>query len=131
MRNKLTLGPSLEILSAFIATAAFLGVLQTFIIGKHYVIPTMILFFAVIFANLARFAYRGMAWAKQVLFWIFFVLSCHAFFALFWAAKPREIFGAAFPYLYGGFLLVMIALLIPYAKRNEIFARSAGHTGDE
>ncbi len=131
MKNKFTLGHSLELLSALIAVAAFLGVLQTFIIGKHYVIPTMILFVAVIFANLARFAYHDMAWAKQVLFWIFFMLTCHAFFALFWAAKPREIFGEAFPYLYGGFLLVMIVLLIPYAKRNEIFARSAGQTSDE
>ena len=122
MHKRLSIANSLEIAAALIAIAALLGVLQSFIIGKHYVIPTAILFLAVVFANLARFGFRGKAWAKHVLFWIFFLLAVHAFFALFWAARPREIFGAAFPYLYGGFLLIAIALLIPYARRNRLFA---------
>ncbi|MBT8080124.1 MAG: hypothetical protein KJO31_16215 [Gammaproteobacteria bacterium] len=122
MKPRISLDNALEIVASVVALAAILGVLQTFIIGKHYVIPTMILFLAVTFGNLARFGFRGALWAKHVLFWIFCMLAVHAFFALFWAAKPREIFGAAFPWLYGGFLLVITALLIPYAKRNRLFS---------
>lgn len=126
MKPRFSLDNSLDIAAATIAAAALLGVLQTFVIGRHYVIPTMILTLAVVLGNVARFALAGRAWAKHVVFWIFFLLACHAFFALFWAAKPREIFGAAFPWLYGGFLIVVVALLIPYAKQNALFGRSAG-----
>ena len=123
MKSRFSLANSLDIVAALIAAAAVAGVLQSFVIGKHYVIPTGILFFAVIFMNLARFGLQNKTWAKHMLFWVFFMFACHAFFALFWAAKPREILGAAFPWLYGGFLLLMIGLLIPYAKQNGLFGK--------
>ena len=126
MKDRFSLENVLDIAAAVIALAAIAGVLQTFVIGKHYVIPTMILFLAVVFGNLARFGFQGQRWAKHVLFWIFFLLTIHAFFALFWAARPREIFGAAFPYLYGGFLVIVGGLLIPYAKRNRLFSGAQG-----
>lgn len=53
MNRKMSLHHSLDLVAAVIAFAAILGVLQTFIIGKHFTIPTMILFFAVLFGNLA------------------------------------------------------------------------------
>ena len=46
---------SLEALAALFALGAALGVLQTFIIGKHFVIPTMVLLLVIYFGNLARF----------------------------------------------------------------------------
>lgn len=123
MKNLLTLRHSLEILAFLIAFAALLAVLQSFIIGKHFVIPTMNLILAVIFGNLARFALQGKIWAQHILFWIFFIAACHAFFALFWAATPREILGDAFLYVYGFFFLLFSYLSWQYAKVNALFAR--------
>jgi len=114
---------SLEFVAALVCVAALAGVLQTFIVGKHYVIPTMILFLAVLFGNLARSGYRGQAWAKHVLFWIFFVLTFHLFFALFFAARPREILGSAFMPVYGVLFAVFGLLVFQYGRRNELFRR--------
>lgn len=115
---------SLEAIAAFFALVAGLGVLQTFIIGKHFVIPTMVLLLAVLFANLARFGVKGERWAKHVLFWLFFLLSAHTFFALFWAApaRPGEFFGAAFYPVYGGVFVIVGFLCWRYAKTNALFA---------
>lgn len=120
MKKLLTLKHSLELLAAIIAIAAFLGVLQTFIIGRHFVIPTIILVLAVLFGNLARSGGNGERWAKQVLFWVFFIATCHAFFALFWAVTPREILGDAFLFVYGGVFLTLSFLTWQYAKNNEL-----------
>ena len=70
---------SLEAIAALVA--AGLGVLQTFIIGKHFVIPTRVLLLAVFFGNLARFGVQGERWAKHMLFWMFFLVAAHTFFA--------------------------------------------------
>ena len=120
MKKLFTLKHSLELLSAIIALGAFLGVLQTFIIGKHFVIPTMILALAVLFGNLARSGMRGERLAKQILFWTFFIATCHAFFALFWAATPREILGDAFLYVYGAAFVVLAFLSWQYARLNNL-----------
>lgn len=123
MSRILSFKHSLELVAALVCVAALAGVLQTFIIGKHYVIPTMILFLAVLFGNLARSGYRGQAWAKHVLFWIFFVLTFHLFFALFFAARPREILGSAFMPVYGALFVVFGLLVFQYGRRNELFRR--------
>ena len=120
MKNLFTLKHSLDLLAGVVGAAAFLGVLQTFIIGKHFVIPTMVLVLAVIFGNLARSGLRGERWAKHTNFWIFVLATCHAFFALFWAATPREILGAAFLYVYGVAFAGLAFLCWQYAKRNEL-----------
>jgi len=122
MKKLFSLENSLEAIAALIALGAMLGVLQTFIIGKHFVIPTMILVFAVLFGNLARFGANGERWAKHTLFWIFFLMACHAFFALFWAATPREILGAMFLPVYGFVFLVLTSLCWTYSKKNRLFA---------
>lgn len=122
MKKLFSLENSLEAVAALIALGALLGVLQTFIIGKHFVIPTMILVFAVLFGNLARFGVKGERWAKHTLFWIFFLMACHAFFALFWAATPREILGAMFLPVYGIVFLVLTGLCWTYSKKNRLFA---------
>jgi len=120
MRNLFSLKHSLELIAAIIAIAALLGVLQTFIIGKHFVIPTMILALAVFFGNLARFGLRGERWAQHVLFWVFLIATCHAFFALFWAETPREILGDAFLYVYGAAFVILTILCWQYARKNDI-----------
>ena len=112
---------SLELLAVLITVAALLGVLQTFVIGKHFVIPTMILVFAVFFGNLARFGSQGLRWAQHTLFWIFAVAACHAFFALFWAKTPREILGDAFIYAYGADFVILSFLSWQYARKNKLF----------
>ena len=120
MKNLFSLKHSLDLAAAIIAIAALLGVCQTFIIGRHFVIPTMLLVLAVFFGNLARYSMRGERWAKHVLFWIFFIAACHAFFALFWGVTPREILGDAFLFVYGAVFIIVGFLSWQYAKKNEI-----------
>ncbi len=122
MKKLLTLKHSLDLLAAIIASAALLGVLQTFIIGKHFVIPTMVLVLAVFFGNLARSSMRGERWAQHILFWIFFIAACHAFFALFWAVTPREILGDAFLFVYGAVFFIVGFLTWQYARINELLS---------
>ena len=123
MKKLFSLTHSLEALATLFTIAAALGVLQTFIIGKHFVIPTMILLLAIYFGNLARFGLKGERWAKHMLLWTFLLMACHTFFALFWAAdaRPGAAFGAAFYPLYGGFFVVVGGLCISYAKQNELW----------
>lgn len=120
MKNLFSLKHSLDLAAAIIAIAALLGVLQTFIIGRHFVIPTMLLVPAVLFGNLARCSLRGERWARHVLFWIFFIATCHTFFALFWAVTPREILGEAFLFVYGAVFVIVGFLSWQYAKKNQI-----------
>ena len=127
MKKIFCLDNSLEALATIVAVAASLGVLQTFIVGKHFVIPTMILLLAVLFGNLARFGLRGDRWAKHILLWVFSLMACHTFFALFWAgdARPGQFFGEAFYPMYGGFLVIVGGLCADYARRNGLFGKDA------
>lgn len=126
MNNKFSLQHSFDLIAAVLAVVALLGVLQTFVIGKHFIIPTMALFFCVLFGNLARYGFQGRVWAKQILFWMFFVFTWHAFFALFWAKKYREIFGDSFEYVFGGIVLAFAFLLFRYAQKNHILRVAKG-----
>lgn len=124
MNNAFSLKHSLDLIAALIAFVAALAVLQTFLIGKHYIIPTMVLFWAVVFGNLARYGLQDRFWAKQLLFWVFFILTCHAFFALFFSVRYREILGDAFEYVCGAVFIVFALLVFDYAKRNALFHRT-------
>lgn len=123
MRKIFSLMYSLESLASLFALLGVLGVLQTFVIGKHFVIPTMLLLLVFILFNLARFGYQDQRWAKHMLFWLFLLMVFHACFALVWAAdfRPGEIFGAAFYPLYGSFALIVGGLCVTYAKINRLF----------
>jgi hypothetical protein len=122
MKKLFSLDNSLEALASLIALVAGLAVLYNFIIGKHFVIPTMILLLVFFFGNLARAGINGERWAKHLLFWTFLLAVFHAFFALFWAgeARPGQFFGAAFYPAYGGFFVVVGWLCINYAKRHSL-----------
>ena len=114
---------SLEALAALLTIVVVGAVLQTFIVGKHFVIPTMILIPAVFLGNVVRFGLQGKAWAKHMLFWLFAVICAHLCFALVWAdtARPGEYLGAAFYPVYGGLLLVFAFLCRQYANSNRLF----------
>ena len=122
MKKLFSLKHSLELLAVLITAGALLGVLQTFIIGRHFIIPTMILVLAVFFGNLARFGLQGQRWDQHALFWVFAIAACHAFFALFWAKTPRELLGEAFIVIYGADFLLLSFLSWQYARRNELFS---------
>ena len=121
MNKAFSLKYSLDTVAALLAIAGFLGVLQTFIIGKHYIIPTALLTVTVLIGNVARAGYRDNPLAKQILFWLGVLLSCHTFFALFWAHTPREVLGTAFYPVYAISFVVFTFLSWQYARHNRIF----------
>ena len=121
MKKWLSLQYSLETVAALLAVAGLVGVLQTFMIGKHFVIPTLLLAATILFANLARFGYRDNPFAKNTLFWFGVLATCHAFFALFWAKTPRELLGGAFLPVYGAAFVIFAVLTWQYARRNKLF----------
>lgn len=125
MNKKLSLTYSMEFVAAILALVAALAVLHTFIIGRHFIIPTMILTVAILLGNLARYGYRDQRWAKHVLFWFGLILSCHAFFALFWARAYRSILGSSFEVVCAAIVLIMAFLVWHYARRNRLFAAGA------
>ena len=123
MSKAFSLKYSLDTIAALLALAGILGVLQTFIIGKHYIIPTALLTVTILIGNIARAGYRDNPLAKQVLFWLGVLLSCHTFFALFWAHTPREVLGTAFYPVYATCFVVFTFLTWRYAGLNRIFNR--------
>lgn len=120
-RKWFSLQYSLETVAAILAIAGLAGVLQTFIFGRHFVIPTLILASTILFANLAIFGYRDNAFAKNMLFWLGTLITCHTFFALFWAKTPRELLGDAFLPVYGSTFVIFALLTWQYARRNRLF----------
>jgi hypothetical protein len=123
MNKAFSLKYSLDTVAAILTIAGFAGVLQTFIIGKHFVIPTMLLAVTILIGNIARAGYRDNTLAKQILFWLGVLLTCHAFFALFWAKTPRDMLGAAFYPVYGTAFIVFAYLSWQYARLNRILNR--------
>ena len=121
MTKAFSLRYSLDTLAALLAVVGFLGVLQTFIVGRHYIIPTGLLFLAIIFGNLARFGYRDAPFARHLLFWNGVLITCHAFFGLFWAHTPREILGPAFLPVYGAIFLIVGGLTVHYGRHHRLF----------
>ncbi|MGB5245653.1 MAG: hypothetical protein WBM54_11580 [Woeseia sp.] len=120
MKKLLSLNYALDTLLAAIALLAAVAVIQTFVVGKHYIIPTMILTFAVLCGNLAHYGFRDLRFAKHINFWIGVLLTSHLFFALFWSKKYREVLGEAFLYVVGAAFVVLLFLTISYARRNRL-----------
>lgn len=114
-------GNSLDWAAAVIALVALGAVLYTFIIGRHYIIPTAILVPALLFGNLARHGLAGRRWAKELLFWIGVLFTAHTFFALFFAQTPRALLGAAFEPVCGVVFALSAFTVTQYARRNALF----------
>ncbi|MFT2092783.1 hypothetical protein [Paraglaciecola sp. 2405UD69-4] len=121
--KKLSLTHSLDWLMALCSLAGFLAVLQTFIIGKHYIIPTILLTLTVLMGNLAWYGLKQVKWANYVNFWLGFILTNHLFFAVFWAKTPREILGAAFVPAAISLTLIMLIFTVFYGRKNQLFSR--------
>ncbi len=122
MRDKLSLKYSFELVFAAAAGVAALAVLQTFLIGRHFIIPTGMLAVAVLLGNVAWFGFRDQAWAKRLLFWSGFLATAHGFFALFWAKRYRELLGSAFEPICLALVLLLGFLTWQYARRNRLFS---------
>lgn len=123
--HKLSLRYSMEFLASLFTLAALLGVVQTFVIGRHFIIPTAILTIAVILGNLAAYGYRDRPWAKYMLFWFGVIFTLHAFFALFWAKAYRAMLGGSFEYVCVAIVAIMAVLTWQYARTNALFGREA------
>ena len=115
---------SLEWITAFITCLSLLAVIQTFVIGRHFIIPTVILTLSILLGNLSAYAFIGKLWAKRTIFWLYFIFTSHLFFALFWAKKYREILDQAFIPAFSITFLLFAFLLIRYTKSNNLFAFS-------
>jgi len=122
MKKFLRTDATLDAIAAVIAIVAFCAVLQSFLIGKHFVIPTAYMALVILIGNFARFGANGHRWAKHVLFWLFFLFACHLFFALFYAITPREMLGDAFLAVYGSLFAIVSSLCWLYARANRLFA---------
>lgn len=122
--KKFNFSYGLDWLIAVFALMGALAVLQTFIIGKHFIIPTMILVITVFLGNLAWYGLQQKKWAKIINFWCGVLLTSHCFFALFWAKKYREILGAAFEPVAIVVTLLLLALTWLYASKNQLFKHS-------
>ena len=99
--------------------------LQTFIIGKHFIIPTVLLVVAVFFGNLAWYGFKQVKWAQLLNFWCGVILTSHCFFALFWAKKYRELLGNAFEPVAVIITVLLLALTWFYASKNQLFKRNS------
>jgi len=122
--NKITLRHGLDCLITVFAVLSLAAVLQTFIIGKHFIIPTILLVLAVLFGNLAWYGFKQARWAQHFNFWCGFILTSHCFFALFWAKKYRELLGNAFEPTAIVLTLLLLTLTWFYASKNKLFNRN-------
>lgn len=120
--KKLNYHNSLEWITAFITCLLVVAVIETFIIGKHFIIPTIILTFSILLGNLSAYALIGKLWAKRMIFWLYFIFTSHLFFALFWAKKYREILEHAFVPIFLITFLLFAFLLIQYKRNNKLFS---------
>ncbi len=122
MKEWFSLKNSFDLIFAIIAAISVIAVLYTFVIGRHYIIPSVILVAAVLFGNIAKYGFQDRLWAKQILFWSGFLFTGHAFFALFFAKIYRLWLGDAFEIICGIVVVVFGYLLFEYARRNQILS---------
>ena len=120
MKRAFTLEYSLETLCVLLTILAGVAVLHQFIIGKHFIIPTAILIVPLITGNVARYGYRDQRWAKHIAFWIGVLMTCHWFFALFYAQSLRAALGAAFEPVAAVITLLLAFLSFQYFRRNQL-----------
>ncbi len=121
MNRLFSLDNSFDLIFALVAAIGVVAVLQTFVIGQHYIIPTGILTATVLIGNIARYGFSGARWAKEVLFWCGFLFTAHLFFAVFFSKRYPEVLGAAFYPVTIGLCVLFAFLSTQYARRNRIF----------
>lgn len=117
---------SIDLLFAALSVLAALAVLHSFVIGRHYIIPSLILVVAVVLGNIAWYGLQGHRWAKILMFWSAVLFTCHAFFALFWSKAYREVLGSAFEWVCGVTVILFVYLLLQYVRQNQLFGVGSG-----
>ncbi|MEM9209019.1 MAG: hypothetical protein AAGA61_07225 [Pseudomonadota bacterium] len=120
MSNTLSLKNTWDLIVALIAVGTFLAAMYQFVIGEHYMIPTMILLPTVVLGNFARFGLRGDRWAKHILFWFGFLMSCMAFMGIFFAQRPKELLGPLFLPVWIAMFVLVAWLTWQYKQKNAI-----------
>lgn len=120
MSKAFSLKYSLETVCVLLTALGIVAVLHQFIVGKHFIIPTLILVLPLLTGNVARHGYRDRAWAKHVAFWIGVLLTAHWFFAIFWAQTLRRLLGDAFEPLAIAITLLLAFLTFQYRRRNAL-----------
>ena len=121
MRSYFHLKHSFDLIVFIIAILGFCSVIQTFFIGKHYIIPTALLSFSIISGNLTYYGFKENRIAKKILYWLFFTLTTHLFFALFFSVKYRTLLGDYFEPICILNILIFGYLLFKYNKKNKLF----------
>jgi hypothetical protein len=121
MKRLLSLANSFDLIFVLAAVIGALAVLQTFVIGQHYIIPTGVLAVTLLIGNVARYGLKGARWAKEVLFWCGFLFTAHVFMAIFFSKRYPEVLGAAFLPVTIGVFVLSAFLSYQYARRNRIF----------
>ena len=119
--KKVALRYGLDWLLAIFTVLTSVAVLHTFIIGKHFIIPTILLVIAILFGNLAWYGFQQVKWTQRLNFWCGVILTSHCFFALFWAKKYRELLGGTFEPIAVIITLLLLALTWFYAIKNQLF----------
>jgi hypothetical protein len=125
MKSCISLKNTYELILALATLGLLLAVLQSFVIGRHYIIPTTQLAMAMVLGNLAWYGFRGQLWVKLLLFWSGVLLCCHLFFALFWSKAYRDILGVAFEPVCLLLLILFVWLTVQYKRRNQLFSHTA------
>lgn len=123
MKGYISMRYAYELLFAVIGIVAVLAVFETFLIGRHYIIPSAILVVAVLCGNLAWWGFQDKTWAKYLLFWSGFLFTCHAFFALFFSVKYRELLGDSFEVICITVVVIFAFITLQYARKNLLFQR--------
>ena len=120
MKKAFALEYSMETLCVLLTVLSGTAVLHQFLIGKHFIIPTAILIVPLITGNVARYGYRNQRWAKYLAFWIGVLMTCHWFFALFYAQTLRAVLGASFEPVAAVITLLLAFLSAQYFRRNQL-----------
>lgn len=125
MKSCFSLKNTFELMLALATLGLLLAVLQSFVIGRHYIIPTGQLGMAIVLGNIAWYGFSGQIWAKLLLFWSGVLLCGHLLFALFWSKAYRDILGVAFEPVCLLLLVLFVWLTVQYKRRNHLFPKSA------
>lgn len=120
MNDALSLKSSWDLLALLAAALSFAAAMYQFVVGQHYMIPTAILLWTVLFGNLARWGLKGQRWAKYVLFWFGVLMTAMAFMGLFFAQQPKVLLGNLFLPVWGALFLVVLWLTWQYKRQNRL-----------
>lgn len=120
MSNLFSLKSTWDLFAILAALLAFASAMVQFVVGQHYMIPTAILVWTVLFGNLARYGLAGQRWAKYVLFWFGVLMTAMAFMGIFMAGRPKELLGVLFLPAWGAMFLAVAWLTWQYKRRNGL-----------